>query len=205
MANGKKSFVLYTDSQGLVNQLPDEIAGRLLKHIYSYVNDEDPETDDLILNIAFEPIKMQLKRDLKKYEKYIEKQKENGLKGGRPTKEETQKTQALFSKPKKADSVNVNDNDIINKETATPFMFFNSLKSLGASDQLANDWLKVRKTKKATNTETAFKKFISQVEKSGQSLNDVLEKCIEKSWSGFEADWFSKAKVSDHYFPQMTN
>jgi predicted N-acyltransferase len=68
MAENKKSFVLYTDSQGLVNQLPDEIAGRLFKHIYAYVNDENPISDELLLNIAFEPIKMQLKRDLKKWE-----------------------------------------------------------------------------------------------------------------------------------------
>lgn len=68
MAENKKSFVLYTDSQGLVNQLPDEIAGRLFKHIYSYVNDENPISNELLLNIAFEPIKMQLKRDLKRWE-----------------------------------------------------------------------------------------------------------------------------------------
>ena len=67
MAENKKSFVLYTDTQGLINQLPDDIAGRLFKHIYAYVNDEDPITDELLLNIAFEPIKMQLKRDLIKW------------------------------------------------------------------------------------------------------------------------------------------
>jgi hypothetical protein len=67
MAENKKSFVLYTDSQGLINQLPDDIAGRLIKHIYAYVNDENPITDELLLNIAFEPIKMQLKRDLIKW------------------------------------------------------------------------------------------------------------------------------------------
>ena len=72
MAENKKSFVLYSDSQGLVNQLPDEVAGRLLKHIYAYVNDENPISDELLLNIAFEPIKMQLKRDLVKWEKTLE-------------------------------------------------------------------------------------------------------------------------------------
>ena len=52
--------------------------------------------------------KKALKRDLRKYESYIDKQKSNGKKGGRP---KTQKTQAFLEKPKKADSVNVNDND----------------------------------------------------------------------------------------------
>lgn len=112
MAKDKKSFILYCDQQGLFNKLPDEIAGRLIKHIFAYVNDENPISSDLLLEIAFEPIKLQLKRDLRKYDDYIDKQRINGLKGGRPTKaNETQKTQPFFDKPKKADNVNVNDND----------------------------------------------------------------------------------------------
>jgi len=107
MANGKKSFILYCDLIHTVNELPDDKAGELFKHILSYVNDENPVTDDLITKIAFQPIKQQLKRDLKKYEGYIDKQRENGAKGGRPKK--TQKTQPFISKPKKADSVNVTD------------------------------------------------------------------------------------------------
>jgi hypothetical protein len=33
-----------------------------------YVNDENPSTEDLIINLAFTPIKQQLKRDLQKFE-----------------------------------------------------------------------------------------------------------------------------------------
>jgi len=112
MAKDKKSFLLYCDQQGVFNQLPDEIAGKLIKHIFAYVNDENPICGDLLLSIAFEPIKLQLKRDLVKYDQYIDKQKVNGLKGGRPTKpKETQITQPFFNKPKKADNDNDNVND----------------------------------------------------------------------------------------------
>jgi hypothetical protein len=119
MAKDKKSFILYTDQSGVFNQLPDEIAGKLIKHIFAYVNDENPISDDLIINIAFEPIKQSLKRDLKRYEEYVDKQSVNGAKGGRPKKaNETQITQPFFEKPKKADSVSVsdsvNDNEINN-------------------------------------------------------------------------------------------
>ena len=110
MAKEKKSFILYADQQGVINQLPDDVAGRLIKHIFAYVNDENPITDELIVNIAFEPIKQTLKRDLRRWEEYIEKQSLNGKKGGRPKKaNETQKTQAFLEKPKKADSVSVSD------------------------------------------------------------------------------------------------
>ena len=115
MAKDKKSFLLYCDQQGVFNKLPDEIAGKLIKHIFAYVNDENPPCDDLLLSIAFEPIQQSLKRDLKKYEVYIGKQKENGAKGGRPKKEEeTQITQPFFQEPKKADSVSVSVSESVN-------------------------------------------------------------------------------------------
>jgi len=67
MAEGKKSFILYSDMRGLFDRLPQEKAGALIQHIFAYVNDENPATDDIVIEIAFEPIKNQLKRDLKKW------------------------------------------------------------------------------------------------------------------------------------------
>jgi hypothetical protein len=116
MAKDKKSFILYADQRGVFNQLPDDIAGKLIKHIFAYVNDENPQSEDLIINIAFEPIKQSLKRDLNRWEQYIDKQSLNGKKGGRPPKaKETQETQAFLNKPKKTDSVSVSVNDSVNE------------------------------------------------------------------------------------------
>jgi hypothetical protein len=81
MAKDKKSFILYVDQKDLWNKLPDEIAGKLIKHIYSYVSDENPTSDDLIVEIAFEPIKQQLKRDLKLFEDVKVKRSEAGKAG----------------------------------------------------------------------------------------------------------------------------
>jgi len=115
MAKDKKSFILYADQWGVFNQLPDEIAGRLIKHIFAYVNDEQPVTEELIINIAFEPIKQCLKRDLCRWKEYLDKQSVNGKKGGRPKKpNESEITQAFLEKPKKADSVSVSVNDTVN-------------------------------------------------------------------------------------------
>lgn len=66
---GKLSFLLYADLKSTLDQLPDDVAGRLFKLILDYVNDLDPSTDELVLKVAFEPIKQQLKRDLKEWEK----------------------------------------------------------------------------------------------------------------------------------------
>jgi hypothetical protein len=68
MAEGKKSFVLYSDQRSIIELLSNEQAGILLKHIFSYVNDENPIDKDAIIMLAFEPIKLQMKRDLIKWE-----------------------------------------------------------------------------------------------------------------------------------------
>ncbi len=77
--------------------------------------------------------------------------------------------------------------DIIN--TPLAFSFFDSLISLGAEKDLVSDWLTVRKTKKLTNTETAFNGFKSELVKSGKNINFVLNKCVVNSWGGFKAEW----------------
>jgi hypothetical protein len=134
MAEGKKSFVLYCDSKSMVNKMTDESAGRLFKHIFSYVTDENPETNDPFVDLAFEHFKQYLKRDLKKYETYIEKQRVNGQKGGRPKK--TQITQPLNNKPKKADSVNDNDSDSVNEIKDKSFTY--------TKKEFLNDWNELR-------------------------------------------------------------
>jgi len=116
MAKNKKSFLLYTDVHFTAQKLTNEQAGKLFKHILAYVNDENPVMNDILLEIAFEPIKQSLKRDLKKYESICLRNKENGLKGGRP-KQEPKKPSGLLKnpnnpdEPKKADNDSDNDSD----------------------------------------------------------------------------------------------
>jgi hypothetical protein len=79
---GKKSFVLYTDQREIFEELTDEQAGKLIKHIFGYVNDDNPETDDKFIRLAFLPIKTQLKRDLKVWDEKKYLRSEAGKKGG---------------------------------------------------------------------------------------------------------------------------
>lgn len=78
MAENKKGFILYADQKELFTQLTDELAGKLIKHIFRYVNDEDPISDDIIINIAFTPIKQHLKRDLDKFNETKERRSKAG-------------------------------------------------------------------------------------------------------------------------------
>ena len=69
MAENKKSIIIYCDLIHTINELSDEEAGKVFKHLLSYVNDLNPEPPDRLTQIVFEPIKQQLKRDLKTWEK----------------------------------------------------------------------------------------------------------------------------------------
>jgi hypothetical protein len=81
----------------------------------------------------------------------------------------------------------------VNKTKVETYSFEDSLLNLGADKKLISDWLLVRKNKKATNTETAFDKFKIEFEKSNLTINEVLELCVEKSWSGFKSEWVKES------------
>jgi hypothetical protein len=146
MAKDKKSFVAYCDWLESFEELTDEEAGRLAKHLFRYVNDLNPEAPDKITKMCFIPIKQSLKRDLVKYEERAERARENGAKGGRP---KTQKTQSVISEPKKPDSVNVsvNDNDIsIGRDFDT---FFESYGKQVDKIPCQREWLNIEREEHA--------------------------------------------------------
>lgn len=121
MADNKKSFILYCDLIHTVSKMPDDKAGELFKHILKYVNDENPVTDDLIIQLTFEPIKQQLKRDLQSWESVRGVRSDNGrlggLKSGEARRKQKEANEASASKSKQSEAneavnvtVTVNDN-----------------------------------------------------------------------------------------------
>lgn len=128
MAQGKKSFIAYSDWKDIFNELPDEDAGKLIKHIFSYVNDENPKSDSVLIRAVFAQIKSTLKRDLDKWDKQLEQRKEAGIKSGLSRRTKTNdRSDSLNEHERKRtvnDSVNVNVsvNDILlEKETKYTF------------------------------------------------------------------------------------
>ena len=121
MAQDKKGFILYADQQELFNKLPNDKAGELIKHIFAYVNDENPTTDDLLIDLAFTPIKQQLKRDLIKFELVKKQRSEAGKASAEARARARQRNptpvETVERKPTKStvnDNVNVKVNDKVN-------------------------------------------------------------------------------------------
>lgn len=63
------------------------------------------------------------------------------------------------------------------------------LKALGVEEQVAIDWLAIRKKKRAPLTDTAIKALIREAEKAGLSVGSAVQISAENGWSGFKASW----------------
>lgn len=66
----------------------------------------------------------------------------------------------------------------------------------GVSESIFKDYLEVRKGKKAKWTETALKGLQREALKANMTLEQVMEMCCERGWSGFKAEWAKQATVA---------
>ena len=89
-------------------------------------------------------------------------------------------------------------NNKINKinNISEKFDFKKAVLALGVPEEVVNDWLQVRKEKKASNTRTAFDKIRKEIEKSGKSATECIRICAENSWRGFQAEWLNKEPLT---------
>jgi hypothetical protein len=176
--NGKKSFVLYTDQKEVFDELTDEDAGKLIKHIFAYVNDENPDTDDKFVRLAFLPIKTQLKRDLKVWDEKKYLRSEAGKKGGLAKASNARNDLANPSNATNSlanlavnvnGNVNVNDNVNVNG---------NVNKQIGASalfslEDIFNDFIKEKPLKRP---------YFERMAEVHSTDSDTIEKLFKK-WS----------------------
>lgn len=51
------------------------------------------------------------------------------------------------------------------------------------------DWLRVRKTQRASLTETAWEGMVREARKAGITIEQAIAVCAERGWRGFRADW----------------
>lgn len=87
--------------------------------------------------------------------------------------------------------------DINTAPKAVKFSPIEFLIDNGADKQIAEDWLQVRKTKKLASTKTALETLLTEVEKSGLQITDVLKTCCNRGWGGFSAKWLENAPADE--------
>lgn len=95
----KRTFLMYSEWQPLLEGMSDEQAGQLFKKIYAYQTGKEHEIQDALILGVFNMIKAKFDADRKLYDEKCEKNRVNGAKGGRPKKQE--KPKAKKEEPKK--------------------------------------------------------------------------------------------------------
>lgn len=189
MAKDKKSFLLYADQKSVFEQLPDEIAGRLIKHIFSYVNDENPQTEELIIKIAFEPIRLQLKRDLQKYEGIRERNSVNARKRWDATASNgIPKDTKNADNDTDTDTDNVTDNDIINKRDKSLLVGGNKLDMNLVFDEVWSFYTK-NATRQVGSKKDARLKFMRLKSNEIEALRVHLPKFVKNHLEAKKADY----------------
>jgi uncharacterized phage protein (TIGR02220 family) len=221
MATNKKSFLLYVDLIHTIEKLPDDYAGKVFKHLLQYVNDRDPVTDDIVVNIAFEPIKQSLKRDLVRWDETREKRS----KAGKISAEKRTKTQQIEhmlthvesvehmstqsntpqqSATKSTDNVNVNvnvinkDSNDVNVKTIDHVIDFDSLL------KLINDTFKRNFRTINSKNRTAFMARLKQGYRKDDIATAIIncksnEYHINTNYRYCTPEFFSRADVLDKY------
>ena len=198
MAENKKSFIAYSDWKEIFDELPNEDAGALIKHIFAYVNDEAPVSDSLLIRAVFANIKTTLKRDLLKWDSQLEQRKDAGKRSAEIRKQNSTLVNArsISSTDSVSVSVNVNDNvNVINNNIEQRKLKFATtlqpyLLTYGKS--FLNDFYKYWTEPNKSNT-----KFKMELEKTWS-----LERRFE-TWAKNEKN-FNK-KINDTRKPTIDN
>lgn len=189
MAKGKKSFVLYSDQKELFEHLSDEQAGKLIKHIFNYVNDENPTADDPLVDIAFIPIKQHLKRDLKNWEK---KQKQRSEAGKKSAESRQRKSTTVNDRqPTSTVNVNVNENvnDNVNENKIKLFdQFWDKYDKKVGRKKALQKWMKLK--------ESDIDKILGVVDDYVKSTPDVKFRKQPLTWLNGE-HWNDEIQVKD--------
>lgn len=196
MAQGKKSFIAYSDWKEIFDELPNEDAGALIKHIFAYVNDEAPVSDSLLIRAVFANIKTTLKRDLLKWDSQLEQRKDAGKRSAEIRKQNSTLVNArsISSTDSVSVNVNVNDNVINNNIEERKLKFATTLQPylLTYGKSFLNDFYKYWTEPNKSNT-----KFKMELEKTWS-----LERRFE-TWAKNEKN-FNK-KINDTRKPTIDN
>lgn len=111
----RNSFVFYKEWMSAIGELPDSIRLEIYEGVIEYATTGKHKVLGPMASIAFNFIKATIDRDTEKYISIVERNKNNGCKGGRPKNpKEVKKPSGLFGnpeKPRKPDNDNDYDND----------------------------------------------------------------------------------------------
>ena len=189
-------------------------AGELFLHILEYVTDKNPEAINFIVDVSFEPIKQQLKRDLVKFEEVKGKRSDAGKASAEARKlaklQEQNLTNSTSVKSVQQTSTNstVNDNDSVNVNDSV----INKDIISSSTDKPSIDWDKFLTSynnifnKQRTVINQKVKSSIIARLKEGYTSKDIYNAMVavkndsfhkENGYKHATLEYFSRSKTLD--------
>jgi hypothetical protein len=107
--------------------------------------------------------------------------------------------------------INQNNNNQRKEKTSKKkdFNFLAALLGIGIEEQIAKDWMKIRASKKASDSETAFKQLHTALETikntHGISFNEAISICVTNGWYGCKPSYFDNIKLADYGIGTQTS
>lgn len=98
-------------------------------------------------------------------------------------------------KENKEKSISSSDEDKIDTKkgrVSVRSKFEEGLIELGITPETAEAWIRVRRAKRAVNSEIALKGIAREIGKTGRSAEECAQLAVEQSWQGFNAAWAEK-------------
>lgn len=182
----RKSFILHFDSLDVIEELTDEQAWKLLKKMKSYHNGNTYDPKDKLIDILFIQFKNQFDRDIQKYDKTCERNKNNV--GKRWNKEDTKNTSGISgiksnTKNTYNDSKSDNDNDSKNKSDSKTIQSLTVVVEKTELELLLIEFKRARAKLRKPMTDKAMDLLLKKLsEYSEQEQIEMLEEAIEKWW-----------------------
>jgi hypothetical protein len=101
--------------------------------------------------------------------------------------------------PPDTDTNTHSDTDKKNKNLKKRAKGMDMLLKAGVPEDLAEDYLAVRRAKKAPFTKTAMKGLAGEAEKANIDLNKAITICINRNWTSFNSEWSWDTKNGNNH------
>jgi uncharacterized protein YdaU (DUF1376 family) len=135
---------------------------------------------------------------VREYHEMAEKNRKNGMKGGRPKASKQAAVNPVGSQSD-ANGVPMETHWKANQEPITSNQKPKPLKKApavlcpaGVEPKVWSDWLEIRKAKKLPLTETAWSQLMAECQKAGLTTDAMIKECCLRGWGAFKASWWAK-------------
>ena len=130
--------------------------------------------------------------EIKDYQEQVEKNKNNGKLGGRP-----KKTQSVISGLPDESQNNPNHKPLTTNHKPKRESATSVACPPDVSQQIWDDWVALRKSKKAPITQTVFDGALAEANKLGWTLEKFLAEWCTRGSQGLKAEWIAKQNPAD--------